>query len=223
MARIVFDGNSQTVGQNGGSVNYPTQTLEALAAGHTQSNLGVGGQTTPQMTADGVAQVDPLYAAVTSEALFVWEGTNDLYFGASAATALANLVSYCTARKAAGWKVVLLTVLPRTNAGTPAGFEASRLAVNADLRSAFPRLSALYPRVRRAGAGTSWADVLVDVAGISALASPADTTYYVDLVHLTVAGDTLIAADAANGYRQLSVASQAAVGSGLGLRRGGRP
>ena len=75
--------------------------------------------------------------------------------------------------KAAGWKIVIGTCLPRTTG--KAGFEADRIAINTWLRANY----------------TTFADGLADVGGDATIGAPGanlNTTYYSDGVHLTAAG-----------------------------------
>jgi lysophospholipase L1-like esterase len=181
-AQIVCDGNSLTAG-NVPQANYPNNCAGNLGANWKVTNYGVGGQITTAMTADAVAQVDPNYnAAYTHNILCAWEITNDLFFGATAATAIANFKTYCAARKSAGWKVCVLTVTPRSEAGTPGSFEASRQTCNTELRNP-------------ANLGTYW-DIVADVAADSRIGDAGDeldTTYYMaDKVHLNATGYALV-------------------------------
>lgn len=145
-----------------------------------------------QMAADATTQIDPLYYPPQRQVVIAWAGTNDLYFGASAATTYARIVAYATARKAAGWRVILLTILPRSNSGTPAGFEVARQSVNASLLADFSTAtgeSGIWT-------GAAYADYLVHVGGDGTVGDSGDennTTYYLDKVHLTSAGYAIIA------------------------------
>lgn len=191
MRTIVFDGNSMT------EAGYVAYVVEYLGAGYDSLNFGVSGQDTEEMAADAATQIDPLFVAGEVDILVAWEMTNDMaLYATPGSTALAAFRAYCSARKAAGWTVVILDILPR-NDGT--NFEADRLNINATLRLDFPTPSALGDRVYRASGSTTWADVLVDVASIAELSDITDLTYYSDQVHPTVLGYHLVAADAANG------------------------
>lgn len=160
----------------------------------TQTNVAVAGQTVATMITNAASVVDTLYSVGASRTtLVVWGGTNDLYFGADAATTYSRIVSYCNARKAAGWRVAVLTILPRTQSGIPAGFETERAALNALLRADAPTATA-YSKITT---GASYADFLVDVADDSLIGDAGDelnTTYYSsDKVHLVNAGYAIIA------------------------------
>jgi hypothetical protein len=136
--QVIFDGNSLTRGYGASTSNdYPSQTLRLLGSQWTGQNFGVDGQTTAQMASDAATQIDPLYNTTNyaQNVLVAWEVTNDLYFGGDATNAYNRFVSYCQARRAAGFKVVVLTVLPRSNGSTPTSFETSRQTINAQIRA----------------------------------------------------------------------------------------
>lgn len=124
--------------------------------------------------------------------LIAWGGTNDLYFGASAATTYSRIVTYATARKAAGWRVVILSILPRSGAATPGTFEADRQTVNASLLADFPTATGQT----RITSGGAYADYFINIGAdptIGLAGQEANTTYYADLVHLTNAGYAIVA------------------------------
>jgi len=103
-------------------------------------------------------------------------GTNDLSSVASESQWLTDYASYCDARRAAGWKVVIITVLPKSalDSNLPL-FLSRRATVNAAFRT--------------------WVgihcDAISDVAANSVIGDDADAsnvTYYSDGVHNTSAG-----------------------------------
>jgi hypothetical protein len=103
----------------------------------------------------------------------IWGGTNDLYAGASGATAYSRLIDRVNAYKAAGYtKIIVVNCLKRSNAGTPPGYETERLDYNS-------RISA---------GAVSNGYVVADIAAVTNLQDPTNTTYFSDLVHLTGAG-----------------------------------
>lgn len=205
--KIVFDGNSLTVGV-GGSQSYAVNTVSALAnAGFsvTSTNTAVSGQTTAQMLTRAPVHVDPAHDATRDFNVYVaWEGINDLYFGASVSQAYSHLVTVCQGRRAAGFKVVVGTLTPRQNTGTPAGQEASRLAVNALLRASW----------------TTFADALADIGASSplgVLATCTNPVYYdaSDLVHFTDVGYDIVAGIVAAAIQTIvsPAAAQASTGA----------
>ena len=169
----------------------PAQVMALLPKGLEGLNLGVPGQTTQMMQADATAQVDPEARGRRDPVLVVWEGTNDLMYGTDppydVAAAYRHLAAYCRARQAAGYRVVLLTVLPREGS---APFEAARTALNARLRSGW----------------RGFADGLADVAADEAVGRAGaefDEAYYRDTVHLTPAGYRVVAGYVAEAVSRL--------------------
>ena len=183
---VVFDGCS-LVADTGldGADTMPAQVMALLPQGLEGRNLGVPSQTTQMMQADAATQVDPLARGRRAPVLVVWEGTNDLMYGTEppfdADAAYRHLASYCRARQRAGFRVVLLTVLPREGS---ADFEAARTALNDKLRAGW----------------RGFADGLADVAADEAVGDAGDEfdeAYYRDTVHLTPAGYGVVAGDVA--------------------------
>jgi lysophospholipase L1-like esterase len=182
---IVCDGNSLTAGSGANNATaYPPQLetlLRATGRNDCVSNIGIGGQVTTAMTAKAAAHIDANWEGSPQKIVVAWECTNDLFFGTSAATAYSNFVSYCQARRAAGAQVVAVTVLPRSDAGTPGTFEASRQTVNTNIRANW----------------ATFADALADVAADTRIGDPGDeldTTYYTaDKVHMNSTGYGVVA------------------------------
>lgn len=168
-------------------VTYPNQVAALMGDQFTALNYGVGGKTAAQLISIVGASVNALYYPPQRQFVVVWAGTNDLYFGASAATTYSNIKALCQTFKNAGYLVVLLSILPRTNSGTPGTFETDRQTVNASLRSDFPTATGQTRITSRA----SYADYLIDIGDdptIGQAGQTTNTTYYLDLVHLTSAG-----------------------------------
>lgn len=176
--QVIFDGNSMT---DGSTSSYPATTVAALTGTWYSRNFGVSGQTTTQMISDGVSQIDPFYdSRVTNNVLVAWEATNELKLGVSATDAYNNLVAYCRARKNAGFKVVVPTILPRSESGTPEDFNTKRATVNTNIRNNY----------------ASFATAIADVAANTDIGEDGDSenaTYYTDKVHMTTAGYNIVA------------------------------
>jgi lysophospholipase L1-like esterase len=111
----------------------------------------------------------------------LWGGTNDLAAGTAAATALTSFTSALTAIYDAGFVmsnglVPCLNMLPRTDLGAGnAAFESKRTTFNSGFAAAI------------AGKG-----MLIDVAAITELADSTNLTYYIDGVHPSTLGYSLI-------------------------------
>lgn len=132
---IVFDGNSLTYGFDASNYagTYPTQTMAAIATSCEWYNIGVSGQTTPDMIADVTSQVYPLYTAGRKNIVVPWEIRNDIVVnGASAAAAYNNYVSLCQGLKANGFDVIVVTVLPSAGLNN-----TTRATVNASIRNGY--------------------------------------------------------------------------------------
>lgn len=189
---LVCDGNSLTAGsQSTTGYDYPCQLQTLVGTEYEVVSFGVSSQTTADMIADAAGQVDPLYSSSNAGNWCVmWEGTNDIFFDASSATAYANIVDYCEDRRAAGYKVAVGTIMPRGNwpgastipgdaAAKEAEFEVRRAAVNADIRANW----------------SSFADAIVDIAADDRFDDYNDTTYFAaDKVHLNDTGYGVVAA-----------------------------
>lgn len=150
----------------------PFTTLNTAGSGRQMSDL----------VANYAAEVVPWYSASRARnVLVVAAGTNNMANGSqSAATALAEYYSYCDTAKAAGWRIVVCTVLPRSGAANDATFEVNRLLFNADIRANY--LARGYSS-------------LADVASIALMGAPnaeKNTNYYQDLIHPTVAGQRVL-------------------------------
>ena len=112
----------------------------------------------------------------------VQAGGGDFRQGLTAAVVYDALRTYCLARRAAGFRVLVLTVLPSNR---PETFEAGRLAFDAMLRDGWDE----------------FADGLVDVAADHRIGDTGDEMdgqfYLEDQLHLTSAGNAVMASVAA--------------------------
>jgi lysophospholipase L1-like esterase len=128
---VAFDGNSLS-GAPGGVQPYPSRIDF-----HGIPSINVAAQGNSTTDQDGFApkNLDPHYNPAGVNLLVMWEGANDLYFGASADQAIANLQTYVAHRHAVGFKVMLGTLLPRGDVGLSPDYEARRQAVNAWIRA----------------------------------------------------------------------------------------
>ena len=191
---LVFDGDSQTVtGVEGQTLStttagtgYPAQTVAGIDPRATMRNIAVSGQTVTTVTAAAAANVDAHLAAGKNNVVLMWGGTNDLVNAPDlvapfpdAATVYARIVAYHQARRAAGWKTVVFTILPRTQV-VNANYETDRLAVNALIRANW----------------ATFADAIADVGGDSIIGAEANLgnfAYFSDGVHVHIAGGRIVA------------------------------
>jgi lysophospholipase L1-like esterase len=188
---VIFDGDSLTSGGEDRTGTYPALTVALLAAQGVPvdivTNLGAPGQTTAQMAADAAEQVDSLFqASIPDQLVVAWAGTNDIAFS-EPGNPFERLAAYSQARRAAGFKVIVLTMLPRERGSN----EDKRVAFNERVRAEW----------------ATFADALVDVAAdprIGDLGDEADKTYYVgDLTHLNDVGNGVVAELVAKGVESV--------------------
>jgi lysophospholipase L1-like esterase len=187
LGQIVCDGNSLTNGTGGFA--YPTMLAATFGAGNNLDvlvrNFGVGGQTTRAMLTDVESQVVARYNSERQyNVCVVWEilndwavrvGTDDEEPRDASNNCVDAIWDYCDIVRAAGFKVVVLTVLPATYSVGQNNTE--RAFINARLRDEW----------------ADHADAIADVAAdpnIGPNGAQTNATYYssVDEVHLTEAG-----------------------------------
>jgi lysophospholipase L1-like esterase len=141
---LAFDGDSITAGYGLASPStegWPALVvamLEADGLSFTAGNVAISGQTTEDMNTthtDLDALVNPFawwgYSGGARNVLVSFSGTNDLFFGASAATTIARIETRIAQAFAAGFnRIVLGSMLKRDQAELPPSFEADRVTVN---------------------------------------------------------------------------------------------
>lgn len=201
---IVFDGNSLTYDSS--SLSYPSQTLGLWARPTKAFSIAIGGQNTTDMLNRQPSYLYPLFASSAAENIvFVWEGTNQL--GADACNALAaylKLVQYANNARAHGWKVVIVTVLPQ-HAFSTGCFEAARQSLNTMIHNTY----------------TTFADALMDIGADTTIGQPgawSNAQYYrVGEIHLTEAGNQIVAELAAATLFNLSVGDTLTIGVNMSL------
>ena len=200
-ATIVFEGDSLTEGALVYDQNYPQQTVNAVATTVVDwANTGVEGQTLADMISDATQVTGRSTPSMSKNVCVLWGGTNDVSAPgsyASAATALTRFYGYADTLRAAGFSVVGIDMLPRSDPGGVSGigqpaWNAVRAAFNADV-------------------ATNWAshfDAMCFASGVSGLGADGDSdstaNYNADKVHLNQTGYGLI--------KNLVVAKLAALG-----------
>jgi lysophospholipase L1-like esterase len=180
---VVCEGDSITAGQ-GVTTPYPSQMATSLGADWTVQNNGVSSDTIENMLANAPTDIDPKYNAnrYKRNICVIFAGTNDLFFGETVDDTYGWLTSFCTGRRAVGFKVVVVTTLPRFSSTVPqATWDARRADYNTRIRTNW----------------ASFADAIADVAADSRIGDDGDnndTTYYqVDAVHPNDTGAGVIA------------------------------
>jgi hypothetical protein len=135
-----------------------------------EANFGINGSVTPDLVNRETADNGLLTPKLQFSVLSVLIGHNDLVLGGSVAALETAITSYCQAMQAAGWLVVVSTLLP----STASGFNALRNTFNTWLRANY----------------TNFANALADPASDATIgtdAAASNTTYYVDGTHPTTA------------------------------------
>ena len=155
--------------------------LQALGPQIKILNMSVPSDTIAGQTAKFTASIAPRYSTSRNKNVHVIQvATNSLATSATAAQCLVDEYALCDASRALGNLVALCTVLPRSDAGLIAGFEAKRVAYNADVLTN----------------GRLHADVIIDVAGVAGMGAFGDSNnapnYQSDHAHPTAAGNALL-------------------------------
>lgn len=174
---MVFDGDSLTTASSG---DYPSQLIASLPGTVVQVGVGktfnvaVGGQTIATMLTNAASNVDSKFEAGKYNYVFILGGTNDVAAGDNATTVYNRIVSYCTARRSAGFRVVVSTL---THKGNPAQNTIID-SINTSIRANW----------------ATFADALADLDADSRLQNPADTTYFqADQLHYNTSGAAVVA------------------------------
>jgi lysophospholipase L1-like esterase len=181
-AVVVWEGDSQSAPAPQ-VVTTAAAAVEPLASRVVVRTFATGGAVVDTVAARA-QRVDRALARRSGvrNVLVVWIGTNDLGFGADPAAVHEQLRAYAEARRAAGWTVVVGTLLPRAFLTDVPGYEARRQAFNDLVRSQWE----------------GYADGLADVAADEQLGRPGaqdDRTWFLaDRTHLNDAGRRVAAA-----------------------------
>jgi lysophospholipase L1-like esterase len=177
---LIYDGDSLTAGTGASAGNtYPQQVAPLLASVPYWHywNGGQGGATIAGMVTAGATYIDPSYRAASQRNVcVVMGGGNDLAAAVVGTTVYNNIVTYCRARRAAGWKVVILPIIPRTGVNN-----TERAVVNTSIAANWP----------------TFADGYANLIGNAAFDQDNDytnlTNYNADQIHLTDAGYGIVA------------------------------
>lgn len=168
---VIFDGDSRVYGSNVLSCSSPAIGNNTVGI----INVSVAGGTPGSLQANAATRVDPYYTP-RNKILVFWAGYNS-----SALTTeqiYAQIQTYCAARKAAGWQVILCTEIDAQSATAITNeWPTKYLALNTMLRAGY----------------AAFADRLADLGANAALQDATSTTYYnADKVHLIQAGYDIV-------------------------------
>jgi len=165
-SRIVMVEGDSISGDQGNDKGYArlykaNQTVPAWVITRSRSgSTALGPNTSTSLTARAT-ELDTAFPPGRSmtKILTVFIGANDLYLAASAAAWTADLLTYVTARKAAGWKVAVCTILAKGTAQSNyVVHNAYRATVNTSLRT---------------WVGLGYCDALVDFAADATMGTDA--------------------------------------------------
>ena len=193
---VVWDGGSIIGGYRASpGMDYPSQTLRLVPHPVRSRVSWSAAAVLSDMLADGPAQVDARYREhADADVCVVMGGGADLADGRATAMVHDDLVAYCLARQAAGFRVVVLTLLPRRES---AGFERARQEFNGLVRANWQ----------------SYADGLADIAADGRIGDALDDLdqqyYQPDALHPNDAGYAVMATVSAPALNQLPWRSSA--------------
>lgn len=180
---VVWDGDSITNGGFNEFRSYVDPAMRQLSVLARCINNAQTGQTLAQMATNYASRCAPMYSASNSKnVLLIFGGTNDIAANVSAATAFSSLLTYAAAARATGYKVIVGTMLARTQGfsggQTAGGFETARQTFNASIAS---------------DALTHW-DGVADFAAVPNMNDATNLTYWnAGGIHPNDAGNTLLA------------------------------
>lgn len=194
-AQIIVDGNSLSTNYEVGYFeSYPAQLMTLLGNSYRLRNIAVSGQTTEQMINGDILTWDTQKPSYVGKFLCIyWEGTNSIYFGATAVETYAQLIQYGQDRRNTGLTGITMDVLPRSEFDSEQ--ETFRLELNALLAADFT-VATSSPYVWLPKPGITYAKSLVRLSlqpDIGPAGSEDNPTYYIDGIHLTAAGYTIVA------------------------------
>jgi lysophospholipase L1-like esterase len=157
----------------GFGVTTPYTSLMTLNNPYNIHNFGIDGYPMMSFTDAGQQADNWLSPKGQSNVIVLWACTNDLVIYSRTVTqCLTDMAGYAQARRRAGWKVVVVSMLDRS------GMDSAVATFNTGLRAAWP----------------TFADGLADVAAnplLGAAGASTNTTYFSDGTHPTNAGQAL--------------------------------
>ena len=188
-AVLVVDGSSTAAGVGASpGMGFAAQTAALLPPDVQVSDVAVPGSTLADMAERAPVRVDPAYrAGARIDIVLLHPGRHELALGTSVTDVEQLVTDYALARRQAGFKVCLMTLL----ADPSPPVEAARLAFNDWLRAIWP----------------TFADGLADVAADPRLGSPGacfDPAFFAtDHLHPNDAGAALMAAIVASALHRI--------------------
>jgi hypothetical protein len=208
---IVADGNSITSGTGAAADSVYTLQMNrkiiTTDRAYRIKNIGVSGQMWADMISDYGTEVDPLYRPGEYNVLIVSEFTNEAptkSFGES----FANCTTYCRLAKNTGYNVVLWSMLPNVESGTPPSgtIEVFRDSVNTRLRSDF-NVATDSSHIFLPADGITYADIFCDAAANSTIGDSGANyvrEYFFDETHPTGIGYDTLAVELTRAVKYMS-------------------
>ncbi len=181
---VVWDGGSIIAGHpSEPPYTFPAQTLSMVPRSCESFVSASSGARIDDMLEEGPTEVDARFQPEADlNVCLVLAGGGDFRAGVTATSMYESLREYCEQRHAAGFRVIVLTVLPCHRTDT---FEVTRLVFNAMLRAGWD----------------DFADGLVDLGADPRIGDTGDEYdaqfYLADQLHLTTAGNAVMASVAA--------------------------
>lgn len=169
-----------SIGTGSWSDGYAAIDHLELGAGVALHNVSVSGRTMLTGFGQRASELFVFCATDLTCVLLIEQGTNDLSAGTTAATLYnERAIPFVATAKAAGFYVVLNSVLPRDDAGWNADKERERQAYNAMVR-----------------ANAAGADAINDVASDAQIGDAAipGASFFADRLHLNARGQQRLAA-----------------------------
>lgn len=175
---VIYSGNSISHGI--GSNFKPFADSAATAAGvsaYDYENWGQDGYTTAQLVTRDTGVPATLFRSGGTNVVVLWELTNSVGFGGTAAAALSSHASWVALWRAAGFTVLSPTVIDRTSNFTggqnAAGFATAQGTVNTALV---------------ANSGGIYGDVIVNLNSVKAVGTAGDGTHPTQAGHDSIGG-----------------------------------
>lgn len=153
---------------------YPRVTTYDLVTSYPMFNIdtGVDGRKSAEVLSNLTSEVLSKFVPGYKNIYSLLIGTNDIAASVSVSTIYSNITSVISQVKATGFKTIVGTVLYRSD-----------ISVNSTIDS----LNALIK------ANTAGADLVVDFNANANLQNPNDTTWFIDKLHPTIAGQQAMA------------------------------
>lgn len=171
--RLIAVGDSRTFGYNS-LVSSPWIRQTTPLANYIKYNYGIGGAQAAFFAVNLITDV-PKYMGAGRNVVVVWLGTNDLSSGKTAAQTEASIATVCQTWQRMGARVIVCSEIYRSAGVSNATIDALNALLSANW--------------------STYADRYCNLIARSELQNPANGTYFADGLHLTDAGEGIVAAE----------------------------